>query len=112
MEIINEHNMPYRFGNKGAKYLFRGPHYEWGIILVKAGEKMAPHLHEQVEEQFYFEVGTPQLVVNGEAHRVAEGDVFRLEPGEAHDIINDTADDVRIIFIKAPFLPDDKVDVQ
>jgi len=40
---------------------------------------------------------------------VRSGDVFRLEPGEAHDIVNDAAGPARIIFIKCPYLPDDKV---
>lgn len=37
------------------------------------------------------------------------GDVFKLAPGEQHDIVNDTEDASRIIFIKCPYLPDDKV---
>ena len=111
MELVNEHDLPFRNGDCGAKYLLRGPHYEWGIILIKAHQAMRPHLHEQVEEQFYCEVGTPTLVIDGVPHLTRQGDVLRLLPGEAHDILNETDEDVRLIFIKAPYLPDDKVDV-
>ena len=48
------------------------------------------------------------MVVDGQEHRVKPGDVFRLESGEAHDIVNDGAEDTRIIFIKCPYLPEDK----
>ena len=49
------------------------------------------------------------MVVEGEEHRVAEGDAFRLEPKERHDIRNDTKVPVQLLFIKAPWLPEDKV---
>ena len=111
MEQVNEHELEFRHGDHGPKYLFRGPHHEWGIIVFKPGQAMGPHKHEQVEETFYFECGTPQMVVDGVAHRVKPGDVFKLDPGEAHDIINDAAEDTRIVFIKAPYLPTDKVDL-
>lgn len=111
MERVNEHDLEYRGGDHGPKYLFRGPHFEWGIIFLKAGQAMTPHLHEVVEETFYFETGTPTFMVNGEPHRVKPGDVFKLDPGESHDIINDAETDTRIIFIKTPYEPADKVDL-
>jgi mannose-6-phosphate isomerase-like protein (cupin superfamily) len=42
-------------------------------------------------------------------HRVTEGDAFRLQAKERHDIRNDTAEPVQLLFIKAPYLPEDKV---
>ena len=109
MKRVNENDLEFRHGDHGPKYLFRGPHYEWGVIVFKPGQSLGAHKHETVEETFYFETGTPQLVVDGVAHRVTPGDVFKLEPGEAHDIINDTDQDTRLIFIKAPYAPEDKV---
>ena len=109
MERTNEKSIEFRHGDHGPKYLFRGPHYEWGVFVLKPGQSLSAHKHETVEETFYFEAGAPQMVVDGEAHRVVEGDVFKLEPGEGHDIINDAETDTRIIFIKAPYAPDDKV---
>jgi mannose-6-phosphate isomerase-like protein (cupin superfamily) len=111
MERVNEHDLPFRNGNYGAKYLFRGPLHEWGVIVLEAGTSMSPHKHEKVEETFYFEQGTPQFVVDGVSHRVKPGDVFKLDAGEGHEIINDGEQDARLIFIKCPFIPDDKVDL-
>ena len=51
------------------------------------------------------------MVVDGTSIRVKPGDAFKLSPGEAHNIINDADEDTRIIFIKAPHVPGDKVDV-
>ena len=101
--------MEYRGGDSGPKYLFRGPRHEWGVIVFHPGQALGPHKHAEVEETFYFVSGTPQMIVNRESHRVEEGDAFRLEPGEAHDIINDTDRDTRIVFIKTPYRPEDKV---
>jgi len=77
-----------RFGDSGPKYLMRGPRFEWGIIVFHPGHAPGAHRHREVEETSYFESGAPVMVVDGEQHRVRPGDVFRLEPGEAHDIIS------------------------
>lgn len=112
MEQVNEHDLEFRHGDHGPKYLFRGPHHEWGVIVFKPGQSLGPHKHEQVEETFYFETGTPQMIVDGKSHRVRPGDVFKLSPGEAHDIINDGDSDTRLIFIKCPYVPSDKIDLK
>jgi len=109
MERANEHDLEFRHGDHGPKYLFRGPRHEWGIILLRPGDTLGAHGHREVEETFFFESGAPKMIVNRVEHRVRSGDVFRLEPGEAHDIVNDAAGPARIIFIKCPYLPEDKV---
>jgi mannose-6-phosphate isomerase-like protein (cupin superfamily) len=111
VERINEHDLEYRGGDHGPKYLFRGPRHEWGVILLRPGDSLNAHKHAEVEETFYFETGAPLMVVNAESFRVRPGDVFRLEATEAHDIINDTSEETRVVFIKCPYLPDDKIAV-
>jgi len=109
MQRVNEKGLPYRHGDSGPKYLFRGPLYEWGVIRLLPGESLGTHYHEKVEETFYFLKGTPLMVVKEAEHRVVEGDAFRLEARERHDIRNDTEEAADLIFIKAPYLPEDKV---
>ncbi|HAV42508.1 TPA: cupin domain-containing protein [bacterium] len=109
MEKVNENEKEYRFGDKGPKYLFRGPRIEWGIILLKPNDTLGAHFHNEIEETFYFTEGEPQMVINGFSHRVKIGDAFRIEPKERHDIINDTPHSVKTIFIKVPYSPEDKV---
>ncbi|UCH34718.1 MAG: cupin domain-containing protein [Armatimonadota bacterium] len=108
MQRVNEFECEFRFGDSGPKYFIRGPKHEWGVIVFHPGQTLGAHRHREVEETFYFESGAPIMVVDGAQHRVTPGDVFRLDPGEAHDIINDSDQDTRIIFIKCPYLPEDK----
>ena len=112
MERVNEHECEFRFGDHGPKYLLRGPRLEWGIIRLQPGQALGPHKHGEVEETFYFEAGTPVMVVNEQHYRVVAGDAFRLEPGESHNIVNDTDTLAHIIFIKCPYLPGDKIEVE
>ncbi len=112
MEHVNEHECEFRFGDHGPKYLLRGPHLEWGIIRLQPGQELGAHKHKEIEEIFYFEEGTPLIVVNRKQYRAVAGDVFRLEPDESHNIINDTEADTHIIFIKCPYLPGDKIELE
>jgi len=111
MERINEKEREYRFGDSGPKYLFRGPVMEGGVIVFKPGQSMGAHYHHEVEEIFYFTQGDPLIVIDDQEYRVEEGDLFRIEPGEKHNIINDTDENTKIVFIKTPYLPDDKVSI-
>lgn len=111
MEKVNENDKEYRTGDSGPKYLFRGPKMEWGVIRFKPNQTLGAHFHNEVEETFYFVSGTPQMIINGESYRVKVGDAFRISPKEKHDIINDTEEPIKIIFIKVPYLPDDKIAV-
>ena len=109
MERINEGEKTFRNVDSGVKYLFRGPKLDLGVILLKPGEKMGVHGHNQVEEIFYFIQGAPKMLVNDVPHGVKEGDAFRIDPLEKHDIHNDTDLPVKVVFIKCPYLPDDKI---
>ena len=108
MQRINEKQCEFRGGDWGVKYLIRGPRIDWGVILLKPGQSMGEHGHREVEETFYCIEGAPTMIIDGRQIRAEEGDVFRLEPPERHDIRNDTSDAVKVIFIKTPYLPKDK----
>jgi len=112
MEIVYEQEKPYRGGASGVKYLCRGPRIDWGVILLAPGEPLGRHLHKEVEETFYIVEGTGgRFVVNGQEHPIRVGMVVRVEPGEAHNIVNDTKSPLKVVFIKSPYNPTDKVDV-
>ena len=108
MEHVNERDCPYRNGDCGVKYFMRGPKLDWGVILLKPGQNMGEHGHTHTEETFYFLSGAPSIVVDCREIQTEQGDVFRLDPPARHDIRNHTSDTVRIVFIKTPYLPDDK----
>jgi len=111
MERVNENDKEYRDGDHGVKYLFRGPKLDWGVLRFLPGQELGTHYHERVEETFFFTRGTPLVVVNGEQYRVRVGDAFRMEPGDVHNIINDTPEPIDAVFIKSEYLPKDKVSV-
>ncbi|MBL7223070.1 MAG: cupin domain-containing protein [Candidatus Brocadiae bacterium] len=110
MERVNAAELEYRNGDSGPKYLCRGPKIDWGVLRFLPGQELGTHYHETVEETFYFTSGTPKMIVNGEEFRVRVGDAFRMEPGDVHNIINDTDGPTDAVFIKSAYLPKDKVD--
>ncbi len=111
MQRVNEHDLEYRNGDSGVKYLFRGPYTDWGVLKFLPGQELGQHKHERIEETFYFTKGTPKMVVNGQEYRVREGDAFRMEAGDVHNIVNDTDEPIEAVFIKSHYDPDDKVAV-
>lgn len=109
MKTLREAEQPFRNGDWGPKYLMRGPHCEWGVIVLKPGQAMGRHGHRQVVEDFYVLEGEPILSIGDRDFRARPGDVLRAEPPEGHDIRNDGAGPAKLVFIKAPCRPDDKL---
>jgi mannose-6-phosphate isomerase-like protein (cupin superfamily) len=59
---------------------------------------------------FFFPTGGGLIMmINDIEYQVKDGDAFRVEPGEKHNILNNTKNDYKIIFIKNPSLPEDKI---
>ena len=110
MKHINEKDFQYRGGESGVKYLMRGPSIDWGLILLKPGEKMAEkaHGHNLLDETFYFVEGDGVMIVNDKEFAALEGSVFLVEPKEMHNIRNDSQKRIKIVFIKGDYKPDDK----
>jgi len=109
MERVNEFEKEYRKGKSGPKYLFRGPRIDWGVLRLLPKEELGRHYHERVEETFYCTRGEPLVTVGEEEFRAKVGDAFRMEPGDIHNIINDTQEPVDAVFIKSTYDPEDKV---
>jgi len=109
MERVNEREREFRFGDSGPKYIFRGPRMEWGILILKPGGSLGDHYHKEVEETFYLLEGKARLLVDGTEYSGGAGDAFRLEPGEKHNIMNDSQSALRAVFIKCPYKPEDKI---
>ena len=43
MEKVSEFEQEYRGGDSGVKYLLRGPDLDWGVILLKPGDRLGGH---------------------------------------------------------------------
>ena len=111
MEHTNEFEKEFRKGDSGPKYLFVGPKLDLGVMVLKPGEGMGGHYHNEVEETFYFPEGGAVININGSEIETKDGDVFRLEPNDTHKIQNNTEKTIKIIFIKTPSIPSDKVSI-
>jgi len=111
MQKVSESELEYRNGDSGVKYLMRGPKIDWGVILMLPGETLGQHYHNEVEETFYILEGEGVFTVNGETIAAQAGDVFRMEPKDRHDIENKSEAPLKMVFIKCPYLPTDKVSV-
>ncbi len=108
MEMVNEREQAFRQGDWGIKYLFRGPRLDCGVVYLKPGTNMGAHYHKEVEETFIILEGKGYLRLENRDIPVEAGTAFRVEPGERHDLL---AFDMplRGIFVKVPYLPEDKV---
>ena len=109
MERVRESEKEFRGGDSGVKYLLRGPRIDWGVILLLPGQRLGGHYHEEVEETFYVLEGQATFYVDDVKHQLVAGDAVRLEAPERHDVVNDSDQPVKLVFIKCPYLPKDKV---
>lgn len=113
MFTISERECQYRFGDSGPKYLMRGPNIDFGIVRLLPGEAFSNHMHERIEENFFILEGEVSIVVaNKTVENLGPGDLIRVDPNEAHYLVNQGSVPMKGIFVKAPFDPEDKVDVE
>lgn len=113
MLLINENDKEYRFGDSGPKYLMRGPNVDFGIVRLKPGEGFPCHYHERIEEDFFVLTGEIEFTINGEKKYILKkGDFIHIEPKESHYLENIGSTAAKAAFVKAPYDPEDKVDVE
>lgn len=108
----NESDEQYRFGASGPKYLARGPRTDFGLVLLLPGEDFQAHYHQGVEEAFFTLEGEVHLYVDGDLFVNGPGDYCRVDPGESHYVINKGSVPWKAVFVKAPYEPKDKIDVE
>ncbi|HGY10348.1 MAG TPA: cupin domain-containing protein [Oceanithermus profundus] len=110
--IIHEDEVEYRFdGVSGPKYLLRGPRSDFGMVVLMPGEDFQTHYHRQVEENFFTLEGEVEIYINGEPFTLRPGDLCHVPPMHPHYLINNGRTPWKAIFVKAPYDPKDKVDV-
>lgn len=108
MQKVTEKEQDARKGDFTVRYMMRGPILDWGFLEAAPGKIMGAHWHEEVEETFYCISGSGSFYVNDEEIEFNAGDAIRCEAGEKHDIANIGPKPMKILFVKTPYLPDDK----
>ena len=101
-----------RFGDWGPAYVLEGPRTLIGVCHLRAGDEMTNHYHAHHEESFLVLEGEVEVWMNCTDRYVLKvGDVHRCDPFEMHYLRNESSQLMRLLFIKAPAVPDDRVDV-
>ncbi|MCK5751751.1 MAG: cupin domain-containing protein [Mycobacterium sp.] len=105
-------DIEYRFGDWGPGYLLRGPRTDVGACYLRPGDAFPNHYHCGLEETFFVVEGEATLWIDcKEKFDLQEGDIHRCDPYEMHYFVNESEKPFVALFVKAPFDPDDKVDV-
>ncbi len=112
MFIVNEKDKEYRFGDSGPKYLMRGTRMNFGIVQLKPGQDFGAHYHNVMEENFYILDGTIEFKIDGVSYVLGPGEFIHSEPGEVHYLINIGEGIARAAFSLAPYMDNDKVEVE
>lgn len=82
------------------KVLFQKDDFQLGRVQMvnwarmPAGQALAPHYHEDMQEVFIILRGTAELTVGVETIALGPGDAIRIDPREVHRMRNTGAEDV------------------
>jgi len=77
------------------------------VVEIEPGDHVEPHRHHETEEVFYILQPGGTLVIEGEELRPDAGDVIICEPGDVHEVFNDTDGVFRILVFKVNLAEDD-----
>lgn len=110
---LNENDIPYRFNNvSGPKYLLRGPNCDVGMVVLMPGEDFNTHYHSAVEEDFLTLEGEAEIYINEKTLVILRpGDIIQVLPPNSHYLINRGNVPWKAVFVKSPYDPKDKVDL-
>lgn len=62
------------------------------------GQTARAHEHRDMYEVFFVESGSGSMTVGDAEHQLARGDCIMVEPGDRHEITNDSASDLVLIY--------------
>lgn len=69
-------------------------------------------MHNVMEENFFILEGMIDIVVDGVVHSLKAGDLIHIEPLEVHYCVNRYDVPVKMISTLAPYMEQDKVEVE
>lgn len=110
-DILHLDDVDLRFGDWGPGYVSRDPAAAFGVVVLRAGDEFANHLHELHTESFLVIEGRAELWLDrSELLEVGPGDLVHARPGVEHFLRNPYVDTFRAAFVKTPFVDGDKID--
>ncbi len=72
--------------------LYTGQHIQLVLMCLQPGEDIGLEVHAVTDQFLRVEAGTGQVVMNGEAHLIKDGDAFVVPAGTEHNVINTSLD--------------------
>lgn len=79
------------------------------VVEGPPGEHVAPHVHRETRGVFYVQQASGRFVVDGTEVTPAAGEVVVCEPGDVHEVYNESDEPFRILVFKADLAEDDTV---
>jgi mannose-6-phosphate isomerase-like protein (cupin superfamily) len=74
------------------KVLYTAPNLQLVLMTLQPGEEIGMETHEHGDQFFRVEAGEGEAILNGEHHRLADGDVVIIPEGTEHNIVNTSSD--------------------
>ena len=70
------------------RVLYTGKHSQLVLMSLKPGEEIGEETHEDVDQFFRFEAGEGKVIIDGDEHRVKEGNGVIVPAGAKHNVVN------------------------
>lgn len=111
IEILNTSDTALRFETWGPGYLTRSDDAAFGTVVLRPGDEFGNHLHEHHTESFFVIAGEAEIWFDrAESATVSAGDMVRALPGVEHYLRNTSTSEFRALFIKSPWVDQDKIE--
>jgi len=83
--------------------VYTGKHSQLVLMSLKPGEEIGEETHRDVDQFFRFERGEGKVIIDGEEHRVKNGDGVIVPAGARHNVVNVSKRmDLRLYTIYSP----------
>lgn len=85
------------------KVLYTAPNLQLVLMTLQPGDEIGTETHEHGDQFFRVEAGEGAAILDGETHKLADGDIVVIPAGVEHNIVNTSADTaLRVYTIYTP----------
>jgi mannose-6-phosphate isomerase-like protein (cupin superfamily) len=80
------------------RVLFTAPNLQLVLMTLQPGEEIGLETHEHGDQFFRVEAGEGEAVLDGERHKLADGDVVVIPAGTEHNIVNTSSSEALKVY--------------
>ncbi len=70
------------------KVIYTAPNLQLVLMTLQPGEEIGMETHDHGDQFFRVEGGEGEAILDGETHRLADGDIVVIPAGVEHNIVN------------------------